>query len=1431
MKRKILLLIVVFTTFFNLTSLAHSVQVAYCISCDGLLRLYVEHWHANADVSTTTMTLQTTVNGTTTTTTGSPVANLQNIPFAQLPNCASPPVIFGSCPGRANTYNDWVVYDFPGIPTNATASITILSGNSAFTDDGCGMFPAVTNNFVVAPINQPPITIPSSFVCSGSQSPGVTFPPGNPPGGTYIWSNDNPAIGIPANGSGNIPPFTPAPSSTTQVANISVDYLCSSTTFTVTVLPSAGPNFNYVNMFHNGQNGADPLIQCLGDTTSFQAQATPGVTIQSVLWDFGDGSTSTDMNPVHLFQNSGSYVVNLQVTTTDGCTQTSSSTITINPKPVASYTSTPECEYDAVNFTNTSTVTIGSIAAWEWRFGDGTTANTASPAHLYPGDGSYPINLTVVTAAGCRDSVTGTQVVYEKPFASFTSTTECLNDATNFTDNSSASVNITNWDWDFQNDNTIDNTNQNTTHTYPAFGTFQTELTITDANGCVDDTVTNITVHPLPVAAFNSTMVCPTFATTLTDASTIAGGGNISQWNWDLGNDGTVETNTQNGANTWNTGGAYDVELMVMSADGCVDSIVNTVVVFPKPVAAFSSTTVCHNDVTNFTDMSTVLVGNVTTWEWNFGDGNTDNIQNPSNTYANDGSHNTTLIITTSVGCKDTITTPVNVYSLPIAEFSSSTECLNVATQLTDQTTTSSSISAWEWDYQNDATVDDYAQNSTHVYPAFGFYPVHFKVTDVNGCEDDTIANIEVKPLPVAAFTSTDECPYFPTSLTDASTVAGGATITNWNWDIADDGSVDLTSQNGVNTWNLGGTYYVELMVETADGCLDSVVNPINVFPKPDATFSNTTVCFGTATDFTDNSTVALNNVINTWEWNFDDGNNSTTQNPSNLYASHGLYDVTLMIETLNGCRDTITNQVEVYGMPVVDFSMPNECEYDSVSFVNSTTIPSSDNMTYIWNFGDNAILSVETPTHLYGTEGTYAVNLEATSSNGCVHDSTINVEIYDEPSAQFTVANNCVYETFDFTDYSNTTSTVATWEWDFNDGNTSSVQSPSHDFSSEGIYQIQLIVTTSEMCTNTNTIALEVYPEPVAMFTPTDVCLNTPTEFQDISTVSTQVFSSEEILPHSAWEFGDGLTGTGPSVIHTYNSPGTYNSQIIVTTNHNCKDTAYLEVVVHSNPVASFVTADSAGCSPVTAQFLNTSTIDNIPENYTLTYYWYLDNGEESSDENTSSVFTNASNTDNQYYGGSLVVTSNYGCTDSIYNDNVVIVHPIPYPDFSFTPEETTVYNTLIEFTDESTGASVWDWTIGDGTVFSDQNPSHRYADSGNYTIQLRVENGYGCTDSTTKFLRIDPVFEVFIPNSITPNSDGINDEFMVDGYGIKEQELFIFDKWGKLLYEGYNVGDSWDGYVNNKLDKTAVYVYVVKIIDLNDNKHDYKGSVTVIR
>ncbi len=1180
--RKInILLILIINLLFISSSYAHSVQVAYCISCDGQLRLYVEHWHGPANPNSTTMSLEVTVDGVTTASTGSPVANLQNIPFAQLPNCASPPVVFASCPGRANTYNDWVVYDFPGIPTNATASIKIISGNSAFTDDGCGMFPAVTSNFVVAPINQPSFTIPSSFVCSGTSTAPVVFPPGTPAGGTYIWTNDNTSIGIPASGSGNIPAFTPPASNTTQVATITVSYLCASTTFTITVLPSAGPDFNFVNITNSSSNGADPNIQCLGDSTQFQAQTAPGVNIASVLWDFGDGSTSTENNPSHLFQNNGTYNVSLQIITVDGCTQTSSSPITVNPKPVASFTTNPECDYDAVNFTSTSTISIGNIASWNWSYGDASVGVGANSSHLYPSSGSYPVGLVVVSDVGCIDATIGSATVYERPFASFSATAACSSKETYFTDASTSSNSIASYYWDYQNDGTVDNTTSNPAYIYPTVGNYDVHFTVTDANGCIDDTVTGIIVNALPQASFVATTVCPGFACDLSDASTIAGGGGIANWHWDIGDNGSIETNTQNGSKIWNSGGNYNVELRVVSAEGCEDSVVQNVLIYPKPVANFSSTT----------------------------------------------------------------------------------------------------------------------------------------------------------------------------------------------------------------------------------------------------------VCFGTTTEFTDNSTVSMNNAVSMWDWDFDDLNSSTNQNPTNDYGVHGLYNVTLMVETNNGCRDTVTNQVEVYSKPVIDFSTQNVCEYDSMIFVNNTTIPSADAMTYVWSFGDNSVLSVESPTHLYNTEGVYSVNLEATSLNGCISDSTIDVEVYDEPSAQFTLANGCVYEEFTFTDYTFTTSTIDNWEWDYSEGNTSSLQSPSHNFSSEGVYQIQLIVTTTDLCKDTNVIDLEVYPKPVANFTPNNVCLNVPSTFLDISTVSTQVFPNETISPNSSWDFGDALVGSGQSVSHTYNSPGAYLAEIIVATNHNCKDTAQTIVLVHSNPVASFTTSDSTGCSPVTANFINTSTIENNPENYTLSYQWYLENGIDDSNENVTSVFTNESHTDSEFYGASFVVTSNYGCKDSVYNPAGITVNPIPVADFSFAPEETNVYNTLIDFTDLSIIAANWSWNLGDGTLDNVQNPTHRYADSGNYMVDLSIENEYGCTDSISKLLRIDPVFEVFIPNSITPNSDGLNDVFMVEGYGINEQDLFIFDKWGQLMYEGHSVGDSWDGFVQDEQNKTSVYIYVVKIVDLFDEVHNYKGSVTVVR
>ena len=201
--------------------------MGYCYNCNGDLRIWVEHWHSTEPIGSTTMTLNVTVNGVTTQQTGNPVSNLQNTPVGNLPGCTTPITIFGSCPGQANTYNDWVSYDFPGMPTNTPITIEIVSGNTVFTQDGCGMYPASTGLIIIPP----PPTYPDITECGGN---GNTVGPFNFPAGN-TWTNSNPAIGIPASGTGNIPAFTPTNSPTIQTATITMSNTCGTTSFNITI--------------------------------------------------------------------------------------------------------------------------------------------------------------------------------------------------------------------------------------------------------------------------------------------------------------------------------------------------------------------------------------------------------------------------------------------------------------------------------------------------------------------------------------------------------------------------------------------------------------------------------------------------------------------------------------------------------------------------------------------------------------------------------------------------------------------------------------------------------------------------------------------------------------------------------------------------------------------------------------------------------------------------------------------------------------------------------------------------------------------------------------------------------------------------------------------------------------------------------------------
>src|SRR4051794_36909281 len=167
-----------------------------------------------------------------------------------------------------------------------------------------------------------------------------------------------------------------------------------------------------------------------------------------------------------------------------------------------------------------------------------------------------------------------------------------------------------------------------------------------------------------------------------------------------------------------------------------------------------------------------------------------------------------------------------------------------------------------------------------------------------------------------------------------------------------------------------------------------------------------------------------------------------------------------------------------------------------------------------------------------------------------------------------------------------------------------------------------------------------------------------------------------------------------------------------------------------------------------------------------------------------------------------------------------------------NFTPEPyvTTILQPVY-FENQSTGATAYQWNFGDGYYSDSENPQHLYNDTGQYVIYLIAVNQYGCEDTAINEVIMTPTFTVYIPNAFTPNNDGMNEFFTVSGIGIKNYELFIWNRWGNLIFEGDNCG--WNGKVLNRNEsaKEDVYIYRVVFKDIFNQNHQLDGRVNLIR
>ncbi|MBI4931367.1 MAG: PKD domain-containing protein [Bacteroidetes bacterium] len=492
-------------------------------------------------------------------------------------------------------------------------------------------------------------------------------------------------------------------------------------------------------------------------------------------------------------------------------------------------------------------------------------------------------------------------------------------------------------------------------------------------------------------------------------------------------------------------------------------------------------------------------------------------------------------------------------------------------------------------------------------------------------------------------------------------------------------------------------------------------------------------------------------------------------------------------------------------------------------------------------------------------------ITVEVQQPSGCnFHLGYVPASIVPD----FTYTGNCGTLTFQDSSYVSPASVNMTnWNWSFPGGTPSTSTSPTVTvtYNSPGTYIISYTVTCSAGCSAVATHSVVITALPTAQFTPSPACLGNA-----VTLTNASISPAGDPIVTWNWSMpaGSPPTSTSTNTSTTYLSAGLHNVTLTVTTQAGCINSISIPVQVYNPPVANF-SGSGTGCAPVCVTgangYTDLSTLaaaDGIISNWA----WSFPGGTPSSStiQNPASVCYYIPGT----YGATLIVTSSNGCKDTIAITPIVTPRPWPNANFCLEPNPAPATDPVFHFCDLwSTDVSQWSWDFGDGSAADlvNTDPTHSYSatvtnnDFYSYNVCVRVENQYGCWDSICKVVDLIPEYTFYIPNTFTPDGEGpsTNELFFGKGRGVKEYDIWIFDRWGNMIwncnYSGSNVpwdvfGEEgmpakckWDGKVkqggidmsggSRKLSEEDVYVWKVRLTDVFDRKHTYVGNVNVVK
>lgn len=1169
-----------------------------------------------------------------------------------------------------------------------------------------------------------------------------------------------------------------------------------------------------VSTFAAGFTSPDSI--CLVEPVHFTNTSAAGA--GSVRWDFGDGTQSTETNPIKTYSATGSYAVKLY-SYYPHCTDSAVNTVVITPKAVVDFTAVNNIGCSTpltVQFQNN---TPGAVT-WHWDFGDGQTSDLQNPTHTYTTVRSYDVTLTVTTANGCGNTVTKPRFVRVIP-TTVRIVTSVDSGCVNLTTvNPSAVVRtvepIASWLWNFGDGST--STAENPAYTYTSAGVFPMTVTVTTIGGCTVTSAPHYVRVGVPPSGvdFNFTNTGSCVSDSVHFVVTAFGGAN--EWLWDFG-DGETSTE-QDPSHIYRDTGTFSVTLIPLH-NGCRGTAVSKTNILTKeaPVANFGFSVSCSDPLlVHFTDSSIVDPLLPTTFAWNFGDGTSFNGQTPpDHRFPASGQYLVTLTVSNSA-CTSVYTRQIDLFavnadfSVPAGAFCKNTQL--VFSPLED----SSKIQSYTWSVdgipvRTEPTFDTVFQTS-------GDRQLALNVVDINGCTGVMTRTISVKS-PVAQFTTPAlHCGTTPVSFTDQS--SSGTPISEWYWDFGDNSSQTFSAPPFVHQYADTGTFRVTLLVKDTDGCMDdfTMATPLSV-SSPRANFgtANALACPGLTMAFSDSSRGSALN----YSWNFGDGNTSTVQNPTNIYGE-GVFSVELTVTDSLGCSDTFTrtNYIDIR-KPVASFDARDTssiCQLLEAKFFNT----SQNYQSFYWDFGDSTNSTLDNPKHFYDVYGSYVVKLFVTGYGGCVDSAVGQVNVYN-PATATTIDYSvppliCNEATVQFTV---STPPGTQFQFLFGDGDvdSSGQTALSHLYDYPNNYVPVVTLVDSQDCRVSRAGST-----PISIKGAVPIFNIDNKQFCDSGTIFVTNYTiSNDSIASQIWNFGDMQTsGDRTPPAHVYPNAGYYPVSLTATTVNGCQKTYTDTVRVYQTP-SPVINAEQISCVNRAVAF--TGSLAQPPDT-TILWNWNFGDGRSSTEKDNVISYTTPGN-----YNVTLTASNPFGCTDRATRTQQVAPLPVITTENVVIPVGGQIRLPV----SYSSGISQYTWTPPD--KLSCTNCAAPVArPSFTTTYQVQVTDSNTCTNAAE--LKVEVVCSAqnyYVPNTFSPNGDGMNDVFYPRGRGLaRVQSLKIYNRWGQLVFDrrdfsANDVTKGWNGKLNNQTLPPDVYVYRIEFVCENAQIVPMTGDITLIR